>query len=814
MGTPRVRRMRAVIAVALFGAREASPSPDPGLTRALLDEDPVAARAAWDALAPATRQGLQPFGGELAAGRLLVMEEKPAEAIAVYRAVAKDEAWRDVAFREMAGAARQAGDRAAELEALQGLLTVANDHPDIEAMKLRLAVLLAAKGETERARTALSALETSTSRRTRRDAGAQLLLLLLVDVPSYPQAVSRFEALLAEDDADDAALVAARAMVAFEAKNAVALSPDALRARGLCFYKNRQWGSAIRLLAQAADLPRATPEGYAPEAAAERGKKKNKRKARPAPKRSAAAKAAGLDRAETVFSIARIYFREGDYRSAAAAFETAAGLSSSSSFSASAAFQRAVCLERLGSTDAAMEILASLGESSPGEMARHALSRRVGILRSLGRLDEARTLLAQARGAAKDPAYRAELSWTEARIEMAANPERALAILDGFVRLVGEDGNRARLMREELLDPKAAAERAELLSRVMREDPSGFFGEVARERIAPLPLAPLMADPKLVIAADESSPAVLLRAKDRLLDLWSANPGAFQQAGLGVLSGLYEKLPRYRNVSGFDRIDLRAVTESSPRYLRLLASGLAREACFAMMEDGDSRSLGPMTRASVYTLGGEWNRALALAQARAGALPRDVLPEAYPAALRRLLYPLPREIVRGAKDAGIPFALAAAIAREESAYEPDARSPAGAYGLMQVVPDTAKAIAAEVAARGMANAPDPEGDNLYDVKTAVFFGTRYLAHLWDRFDASPAPVIAAYNAGPDAASDWVRRSGRGLVPFEGEIAFAETKQYLRRVYLSYLRYREIYPAEGGADPAPAWPDLLELPRPI
>ena len=107
-----------------------------------------------------------------------------------------------------------------------------------------------------------------------------------------------------------------------------------------------------------------------------------------------------------------------------------------------------------------------------------------------------------------------------------------------------------------------------------------------------------------------------------------------------------------------------------------------------------------------------------------------------------------------------------AVIAVESAYRPDAVSPAGAQGLMQLMPGTARFL-------GVADPFDPRAN--------VEGGVAYLRRLGDEFGTVLA--LAAYNAGPGA----VREHG-GLPPF------AETRSYVRSVLLALIRLRAGFPA--------------------
>ncbi|WP_409269861.1 lytic transglycosylase domain-containing protein [Pseudomonas sp. KCJK9044] len=119
-------------------------------------------------------------------------------------------------------------------------------------------------------------------------------------------------------------------------------------------------------------------------------------------------------------------------------------------------------------------------------------------------------------------------------------------------------------------------------------------------------------------------------------------------------------------------------------------------------------------------------------------------------------------VAAAARTHDVPQALLHALIKAESGYNPKARSAAGAVGLMQLMPDTAREM-------GVENALDPE-DNVQG-------GARYLKRMLKLFDNDITLAVAAYNAGPDA----VLRRGRAVPPF------AETRRYVPNVLREYRK---------------------------
>jgi len=130
--------------------------------------------------------------------------------------------------------------------------------------------------------------------------------------------------------------------------------------------------------------------------------------------------------------------------------------------------------------------------------------------------------------------------------------------------------------------------------------------------------------------------------------------------------------------------------------------------------------------------------------------------------------PYGAEITAAAKKYGIDPALLAGLVKQESGFNPNAGSPAGARGLTQLMPGTAAGL-------GVTNVLDPA--------QSLDGGAKYLKAQLDAFGGDVARALAAYNAGPGA----VQRYG-GVPPY------AETQNYVRAVQANAANYRAASPA--------------------
>jgi len=134
-------------------------------------------------------------------------------------------------------------------------------------------------------------------------------------------------------------------------------------------------------------------------------------------------------------------------------------------------------------------------------------------------------------------------------------------------------------------------------------------------------------------------------------------------------------------------------------------------------------------------------------------------------------------------------ALILALIRQESAYNPRAVSRAGARGMMQLLPGTAKAVARQM---GISYSRARLTD---DMQYNITLGSWYLQSLLDKFDGSYIMALAGYNAGPGRVVQWVEQNGHPHRPdvdpvdWVELIPFSETRNYVQRIMESVQVYR-------------------------
>jgi soluble lytic murein transglycosylase len=286
--------------------------------------------------------------------------------------------------------------------------------------------------------------------------------------------------------------------------------------------------------------------------------------------------------------------------------------------------------------------------------------------------------------------------------------------------------------REQLGDSAAAAA---LFRSIRQREPDSYDALRASERLGvPFWPLPLSAAPPANAAAD------------RQVARWMAGVDLLRDAGFP--DDAAAEADRLAAEAGSDRAVLYALAE-------------------ALAERGYSR------------------RAVRIGLRLQGAAPPD-------RRLLRIIYPFPYRtlITEEARGRDIDPFVVAALIRQESMFEARATSPAGARGLMQVMPATGSRLAET------AGVSDWHADLLYHPEINVHLGTRYLARHLETYDGYLPSVFAAYNAGSHRVEWWQEfREYRDEELFTERIPFRETRDYVKILLRNRALYHGLYGGE-------------------
>jgi soluble lytic murein transglycosylase len=406
-------------------------------------------------------------------------------------------------------------------------------------------------------------------------------------------------------------------------------------------------------------------------------------------------------------------------------------------------------LIRAGQDKRAIALLASVAASAPEAEASEALALEARVLDEASRDAEAIALYRQIakrfpnRGVAAVAKWRLGwIAWLNGDLRTAAAEWRSVADVSSR-RDLRLPALYWRGRAVEMLKDEAGA--VSLYARVLGEAPRSYYGMLAAQRAGGT--APAAMPREIPAPALPANPAEAFKADPR-----------------------------------FARVDL----------LRRL--GLV-EPAWEELEDVVQSSVGDPVRlygaSSAYVRDERYHLALRIVRRHFGALSASGDP-ALPRAFWEVIYPLGwrDEVADTAGRVGLDPFLVAAIVREESSYYPRAVSRAGARGLMQLMPATAKPMAD---VRGL---PFEGGGLLDDPRANLEMGTAFLAGLMKEF-GEPRLAIAAYNAGPKRVRDWWKaRRTSDMEAFVEQIPYDETREYVKRVMLSWSEYRRLYAGDA------------------
>lgn len=298
---------------------------------------------------------------------------------------------------------------------------------------------------------------------------------------------------------------------------------------------------------------------------------------------------------------------------------------------------------------------------------------------------------------------------------------------------------------------------------LLRNPPETYYSLLARERLRnagePLPARTKQngTHPKIADVAQQARAA--------------CSPAFFQDVRI--------RLPKIMELRAAD------LSKYARREVEWLRARLEQDA----PADEQTRVLRLYFLARLYEEAGDYLKGIQIAADIETAL--KTLPSAaFPYSLNRLAYPLEYwELIKTQAAAqGLDPFLVAGVIRQESTFDPKNISPAGARGLMQVMPDTGKRVAKRLGLKNYSAA------QLYAPDINVRIGAAYLAEMLQKFNGDLFRAIAAYNAGPIATEKWwPAQSGIASEQVIENITYKETRNYVKRVMRNQANYRLMYP---------------------
>jgi soluble lytic murein transglycosylase len=172
-----------------------------------------------------------------------------------------------------------------------------------------------------------------------------------------------------------------------------------------------------------------------------------------------------------------------------------------------------------------------------------------------------------------------------------------------------------------------------------------------------------------------------------------------------------------------------------------------------------------------------------------------------------VLYPRPYDpqVQAAAELTHLPGDLIYGVLRQESLYDTQAVSRAGALGLLQLIPETT----ARVARRWQR--PVPQREQLFDPAVNIALGSAELHDMLDQFGGQLPVAIAAYNAGPNAAARWLPDAPRDAAVWIENIPYNETRDYVQRVLWHSLVFG--WRRSGEPQKPDAWLGQVAIPPP-
>lgn len=470
------------------------------------------------------------------------------------------------------------------------------------------------------------------------------------------------------------------------------------------------------------------------------------------------------------------------------------------------------CLDKAGRYDEALALLLEQAERRGGA-GKAALREAIGQAIRGGRYAQARSLLE--RIPAKER-QRGDRLWQDAWIKYRLGERDAAAAAFALAerRLPADQARTARYFRARALvagDGKDRSAGEALLRQLVAEDPLGYHGLQARQRLLDLGVDPGPA-PALEPVPIETSPPPAYAAAQATFDALAENygwalPSLARGAALHAAGYAAEARRELRAaVDGYEQLYGLGRGGWVPRHEDIVAGlswkstwkqprlSLPRDARKLVRERGAGEALRAGLLELTWTLEEPYRRSR-LMPSSAGPYKARWHPRAF------------RPVVeREAAARGVDPTHLWALMYTESRFRRHVVSSAGARGAIQIMPWTGEQLAARLG--------EPfDVDDLFDEAENVHLSAYYLAELLKKFQGQPALAYASYNGGPFNVARWLAAKGRPdsaarpleLDVFIAEIPFRETANYTRRVLEVQAAYALLY-----AGSLPRWQNTVDL----
>jgi soluble lytic murein transglycosylase len=415
--------------------------------------------------------------------------------------------------------------------------------------------------------------------------------------------------------------------------------------------------------------------------------------------------------------------------------------------------------ERAGdATSAIGNYMRSVDLDPRSAVADDAVWWRARLLEDSGRLDEAAATYAALAPAYPNSSWRDDAEFRSALIVYRKGNVPSAAQMFGAIasHASGDDRERARYWQGRALVEAGDASGKRLLEQLRNDDPTNFYGLRA----------------EVLLNENDAKARSTSSLKEASTDWKKIASYITQQTGSDAdVASQVQQDPRWAQTD-----ELRAVglTDQSDAVVRSVIDQYAADPVALMQVTERLQESGNASNAARAA-----TRLISVLPPNAPPPPDDLLRIAYPAVYNDL-------VKDSAKKESVSPLLLLSLMRQESYYDPDAGSSAGALGLTQVVPTTGKSIAKNLSVENFS------AEDLYRPNVSIQFGANYLGEQLSEFDGDPYRALAAYNGGPGVVTKAAKTSGNDEDLFVEDLEFDETKTYVKRVMENYARYRQLY----------------------